>query len=393
MNVLIAQCGGPTPVFNASLSAAIQQWQQRFASGKIFGSRYGLQGLATADWVDLTALTPAVLATLAQQPAAALGSSRYRPSAEDFPKMVADLQRAQIGAVLLIGGNGTMAAGQRLAATADEQGIPLQVLGIPKTIDNDLAGTDVSPGYGSAARYIAYTTQEISLDLCAMRNFDQVAVVEIMGRHAGWLAAASALARTLPGDPPHLILTPEVPVDLDHVLQRIAAVFEHTGICVIAAAEGIHNRNGQYWAELLGSAGQDASGQKIFSMSVGVSAFLVQQVQQHLGLRCRQIRLNTTQRSTRLLASPVDRELARHAAVAAVDACAGGRAGMMVALRHTADGWRTAFTPVDAVIGRERALPADFIDPAAYSVTPACTAYISTVIGEPPPAPILWTEQ
>ncbi len=304
MNALIAQCGGPTAVFNASLAAVVERWRAGAGAGRLWGSRLGLQGLATGDWVELSAIDQSTLATLAEQPGAALGSSRYRPADDDFPRMVARLQQAAVEAVFLIGGNGTMAAVARLEATAGAAGYPLQVIGIPKTIDNDLAGTEVTPGYGSAARYIAHTTQECGLDLRAMVNFDEVAVIEVMGRHAGWLAAAAALARQQPEDPPHLILLPETPVAIDAVLARIQTVFDQRGICLVVTAEGVHDAEGRYWAELLGNAGQDASGQRNLSMAAGAAAYLAQHVQSQLGRRCRQIRLNTAQRGSRLPGQP-----------------------------------------------------------------------------------------
>jgi 6-phosphofructokinase len=389
MNIIVAQCGGPTPVINASL-AAIVQAAQAACCGRILGARYGLEGLAQGDWVDLHALEPGALEQLSGQPAAALGGSRYRPSDAEFAALPARLAAAEIGASFLIGGNGTMAAAQRLEAAAQTEGIALQVLGVPKTIDNDLPGGAVTPGYGSSARYIAHTVQEIGLDLRAMRGFDQVAVVEVMGRHSGWLAAASALARTQEGDPPHLILVPETPVAIDDVLRRTGELFHSRGLCVIVVAEGVHDAAGAYWAEMLGAAGADASGQRVFSMSAGASAFLVQQVQERLGLRCRQIKLNTAQRATRLLASPVDRELAALVGTAAVDAAVAGLSGVLPTLHREGDAWRTVCVPFAQVIGSERRLPPGYFDAARYDVTDACRAYIAPLLGSAPPAPRLW---
>jgi 6-phosphofructokinase 1 len=270
---------------------------------------------------------------------------------------------------------------------------------VPKTIDNDLPGCDVTPGYGSAARYVAHTVQEIGLDLRAMRGFDQVAVVEVMGRHVGWLAAAAALARSAAGDPPHLILLPEVPVATDEVLRRIEQVYAAHGICAAVVAEGVRERGpaGAYWAELVDGAAYDGSGQRVFSMSAGASAYLVKQVQERLGLRCRQIKLNTAQRATRLLASSADRELASRVGRAAVDAWRQGLSGVLpVLVRQEEPGraglWRTETVPMAAVAGHERALPADYIDAENYDSTDACRAYIAAVIGEPPPRPILWID-
>lgn len=391
MNAIVAQCGGPTPVINATLAAAVAEWQTR-SKGAIYGSRFGFEGLLAPDWVDLTGLDGQALERLAHQPAAALGGSRFRPGDEDFVRMVANLQSAEIGVVFLIGGNGTMAGAQRLAAEAQSRELALQVIGIPKTIDNDLAGCDVTPGYGSAARYVAYTIQEIGLDLRAMRGFDQVAVVEVMGRHVGWLAAASALARRQEGDPPHLILLPETPVEIGEVLERITEVYGRRQVCTVIVAEGVRERSGAYWAELVDGAAYDASGQRVFSMSAGASAYLVRQVQQRLGLRCRQIKLNTAQRATRLLASPIDRGLAQMVGKAAVDAWALGASGALPVLLRDDAGWQTRLVDIPSVIGRERTLPAAFIDAQNYDVTHECRRYIAALIGEAPPEPLLWIE-
>lgn len=391
MNAIVAQCGGPTPVINASLAAVVSAWQES-RRGRIYGARYGLAGLTQGDWVDLSGLAAPALAALAVQPAAALGGCRHRPTDAEFAALPAALAEAAVGAVFLIGGNGTMAAAQQLEAEAQAQGMALQVLGVPKTIDNDLAGCDVTPGYGSAARYIAHTVQEIGLDLRAMRGFDQVAVVEVMGRHAGWLAAAAALARAGAGDPPHLILLPETPVAIDAVLERIDVVFRRRQCCVVVAAEGVHDAAGRYWAEMLGSGGYDASGQRIFSMSAGASAWLVQQVQERLGLRCRQAKLNTAQRATRLLASPVDRELAALVGRAAVEAAAQGLSGVLPALQWQGGAWQTNAIPLHEVTGHERKLPPSFFDAENYDITDECRQYIAPLLGSAPPVPLLWIE-
>ena len=351
MNAIIAQCGGPTPVINATLAAVIGEWQAR-DSGDLYGSRHGFEGHAGERSGGPDVADRGDPRELSHQPGAALGGSRFRPSDEDFGRMIANLRVADVGVVFLIGGNGTMAGAQKLAAEADARGLALQMIGIPKTIDNDLAGCDVTPGYGSAARYVAYTTQEIGLDLRAMRGFDQVAVVEVMGRHVGWVAAATALARQGAGDPPHLILLPEAPVEIKQVLARIAEVYAERGLCAIVVAEGVRERSGAYWAELVDGAAYDGSGQRVFSMSAGASAFLVREVQNRLGLRCRQIKLNTAQRATRLLASPVDRMLAQMVGRAAVEAWAVGASGVLPVLVHEDGAWETSLVEIGAAIGR-----------------------------------------
>ncbi len=371
MNALIAQCGGPTAVLNTTLAAVVAALRADPHITSIFGSRYGMQGLVRGDWADLTGLTGEHLAQLGEQPGAALGSSRYRPADDEMPAIVAHLRARNVGALFLIGGNGTMAAAARIHALAVGQGVACQVIGIPKTIDNDLAGTEVTPGYGSAARYVAQTTREVGLDLRSMRGFEQVAVLEIMGRHAGWLAAASALARGWPGDLPHLILLPETPIDVAQVLAAIEQRFRADGVCLVVASEGVRDRSGAYLAELQGSAASDASGQRIFSLASGAAAYLADRVTAELGLRCRPIRPSTIQRASAALASPADRLLARQAGEAAVDAWQRGLSGVMMSIRRGENGWAVEPAPLAAAQAGERHLPEHFIDAAAFDAAMA----------------------
>ena len=387
MNALIAQCGGPTAVLNTTLAAVVAALRADPRITSIYGSRYGMQGLARGDWADLTGLTGDHLAQLGEQPGAALGSSRYRPADDEMPAIVERLRARAVGALFLIGGNGTMAAAARIHALAAGQGVACQVIGIPKTIDNDLAGTEVTPGYGSAARYVAQTTREVGLDLRSMRGFEQVAVLEIMGRHAGWLAAASALARGWPGDLPHLILLPETPIDVAQVLAAIEQRFRADGVCLVVASEGVRDLNGAYLAELQGSAASDASGQRIFSLASGAAAYLAERVTAELGLRCRPIRPSTIQRASAALTSPADRLLARQAGEAAVDAWQRGLSGVMMSIRRSESGWAVEPAPLAAAQAGERHLPEHFVDAAAFDVTPAFVAYVRPLV-EPlsPPA-------
>ena len=390
MNALIAQCGGPTAVINTTLAAVVGTLRTHAGVTTIFGSRYGMQGLVRGDLADLTGLTGEELARLAEQPGAALGSSRYRPADDEMPAIV-DLLRARgVGALFLVGGNGTMAAAARIHTLAAEQGVACQVIGIPKTIDNDLAGTEVTPGYGSAARYVAQTTREVGLDLRSMRGFEQVAVLEIMGRHAGWLAAASALARAWPGDLPHLILLPETPIDVARVLAAIEERFRADGVCLVVASEGVRNIDGAYLAELQGTAASDASGQRIFSLASGAAAYLAERVTAELGLRCRPIRPSTIQRASAALASPADRLLARQVGEAAVDAWQHGLSGVMMSIRRRPIGWAIGSEPLAAAQQGERHLPARFYNAATFDVTPAFLDYAAPLVEPLPPAPILF---
>lgn len=386
MNAIVVQCGGPTPVINASLAAVIEAWSAAGA-GKLWGARWGLHGFAHRDWVDLDSVTHAQRTILSRQPGAALGSGRYRLADADIPATLRSFQDQGIGVVFMIGGNGTMGAAGRLSAAANAvnynvNGRSLAVLGVPKTIDNDLIGTEVAPGYASAARFIAQTTHNVALDLASMRSFDHVAILETMGRHTGWLAAASVLARSTPDDPPHLILLPEAPVDEDQLLQSIERAYRQHGTCLVVASEGIRDWSNGFYAEKTMGAGKDGSGQTLLSLSGGVAAYLARLLQARLGLRCRQIRPDTIQRSTTALTSETDRTLALLVGTAAVDAALAGHSGVMVGVQRTNNGWQAQLTPVEQVHGRERVLPPEFMDADRFDVTPAFVAYCAPLVGE-----------
>ena len=393
MNLLIAQCGGPTAVINASLAALVEAAQTSSAIGRVQGARLGLEGLLAGDWVDLTGLTPDELARLRVQPGAALGGGRYRPSAAALDRTPAWLVARGIDAVVLIGGGGTMAAAQALDAAARAHDVPLQIVGVPKTIDNDLAGTEVAPGYGSAARFIARMTRDAGLDLRAMRHFDDVMVVEVMGRHAGWLAAAAALARARPDDPPHLILLPEAPLEEERLLAHIAAIHRRAGYCLVVAAEGVRDLAGRFLAEKAASMESDASGQPLLSLAAGVAPYLARCIRQTLGLHCRQVRPDTLQRSCSALASPLDRKLAALAATGAVHALVvEGRSAIMAGLTRNGTGWRVRFTPLADLAGRTRPLPSAFRDDERFDVTSRFLEYARPFMfdGDDGDAPLVW---
>jgi 6-phosphofructokinase 1 len=374
-------------VVNASLAAVIAACQDAPAPIQLWGCRLGMHGLVHGAWKALAELSAAQVNQLRHQPGAALGSSRYRTQPGDLPALLRLLHQRQVQVLLLIGGNGTMSAAHAIHQTATDNGYtvngaPLRVAGIPKTIDNDLAGTYTSPGYGSAARFVAETTRSIGLDLYSMMDYDQVAVLEVMGRHTGWLAAASALARTQPDDPPHLILLPEAPWDEDAFLARVLEIYQQRHLCLVVAAEGLRDVEGNYLAEKQQPAERDASGQRMLSLAAGVAPYLAQLVRSRLGLLCRQMRPDTIQRSCAALASPVDRHLAELSAHAAVIAAVDGRSDFMAGIVYDPAGWDVALTPLADVIGRERVLPAEMFDAEGFDVTSHFINYAAPLVGE-----------
>jgi ATP-dependent phosphofructokinase / diphosphate-dependent phosphofructokinase len=388
MNILILQCGGPTAVINASLSGAIDESRNARSVKRLWGARRGFHGLMTGDWVDLTDYRDRGGRRLELESGAALGSGRTPLRNEDLPVVWEHLDRRDIRAVLIIGGNGSMAAAESLSRGAIAAGHALQVIGIPKTIDNDIAGTDASPGYGSAARFIAQSVHDAGLDLSAMRDFDEVVLFEVMGRYSGWLAAASSLARWSESAVPHVILLPEIFLDEDAFITAVEEWYRRRGFCMVVVAEGARDRDGAFLAERYRKAERDGSGQKLLGFAGGPAPYLAQFVRERLGLRCRQVRPETIQRSSAALASEVDRILARRVGEDAVRAALEGRSGIMIALERTGNCWRSVPVSLDQVAGRERALPPDFIDAMTFNVTPRFTAYARPLIGDWSPGAI-----
>lgn len=387
MNALVLQCGGPTAVVNASLAAVIAGCQAEFPNGRLWGARLGLAGLVAGDWVELTATPVPVLAQLRVQPGAALGSSRHFLADHELAAVLGHCAASAIGAIFLIGGNGAMAAANKVAQAAHAAGYtingqPLRVIGIPKTVDNDLAGVDVAPGYGSAARWVAQTVSDIGLDLRAMRSFDDVAVLEVMGRHAGWLAAAAALARHTPDDPPDLILLPEMVFDEERFLAETQAIHRRKGICLVVASEGIRDAEGRFVAEKLGQSEADPSGQTLLGLAPGVAPYLAERVRSRLGIRCRHLRPDIIQRSSCALASEVDRTLAWQVGQAAVMAARHGESRVMIGLARGPQGWTTASVPLAGVAGQERRLPAAYIAASGWDVTAAFIDYARPFVGD-----------
>ncbi|MBN9387940.1 MAG: diphosphate--fructose-6-phosphate 1-phosphotransferase [Chloroflexi bacterium] len=387
MDAIVLQCGGPTAVINASLWGVIEGCRQWPQINRLWGARHGLRGLIKGDWTNLTTYVNREPG-LEFQPGAALGSSRDWLGDEDVPELLEQLENKGIDLVFIIGGNGSMQAAYKLHRFAGQRphrvrGLTLQVIGIPKTIDNDLVGTDFAPGYGSAASYVARTTRDVGLDLITMQGFDDVAVLEIMGRHAGWLTAAAALARSegTANNPPHLILLPEVPFTEANFLQAVRQNHAQNGVCLVVAAEGVRDQAGVFLAEKQKPLAKDASGQKLLSFAAGLTPYLAGLVQQKLGLRCRQLRPDTIQRSSSALASRVDRECAARVGRAAVEAAREGLSGVMIGLDRQPEGWQCGPVALEAVTGQEKPLPAAFIS-GEFDVSADFAAYARPLIDD-----------
>ncbi|MEW5817982.1 MAG: diphosphate--fructose-6-phosphate 1-phosphotransferase, partial [Spirochaetota bacterium] len=238
-NAIIGQSGGPTSVINSSLCGVIQAVSHSKSIGKVLGMRYGIEGFLRDEVIDLSGEEQQVIEGLKQTPSSALGSCRYKLKDEDFPPLLEKLKRYAVGYVFLIGGNDTMDTIHRLEAYCRQKNYPLCGVGIPKTVDNDLFGTDHTPGFPSAARYIAVSVQQAGQLARDMKRVDQFAVFQSIGRDAGWLAASSALARRRDDDAPHLIYLPERRITPTKVLAEVKECIDSFGWCYIVCGEGV----------------------------------------------------------------------------------------------------------------------------------------------------------
>lgn len=383
--LLVGQSGGPTAVINASLAGVVLAARCSPAITRVLGLRHGIEGLLRHEIVDLGAVPLSTWARLRLTPAAALGSCRYRLSDNDLAPALEALRRLQVRYFCYIGGNDSADTAYRLSQAARAAGYELVVVGVPKTIDNDLPATDHCPGYGSAARFVALAARDAALDTAAMARVDPVKILEVQGRRAGWIAAAAALGRARPEDPPHLIYLPERPVSLARALADIAEVHAATGHCVVVMSENQPDERGA----VLGSDGTpthvDAFGHAYYESP---AAALARAVRSQLGLRVRIDRPGTIARTLSATVSTVDRREAEQVGRAAVRLALRGEGEVMVTLVRQADEpyrCTTATAPLPFIANGERLLPDDFIAASGHDVTAAFLDYARPLIGPPLP--------
>ena len=381
--LLVGQAGGPTPVINSSLVGIIRAAR---AAGfrRILGLRYGIHGLLREEFADLTALDDDTLQRLAHTPSAALGACRRRLSPPEIEHCLATLAKVGAHTFLYIGGNDSADTSHRIARAAAATGDPVRVIAVPKTIDNDLPGTDHCPGYGSVARYVAVSTLESTLDTRAMPETYPVKVIEVMGRYAGWIVAAAALARTVDPTTPHLIYVPERPFDLERFLGDVDGAMARGGEAIIVISENVRDAEGNY------PSGKDAVFVDSFGHAYypGPAETLCRLLRERLDLRARFDKPGTLQRMSGALMSEVDRVEAEEAGRAAVLAALEGITDAMVCFRRPAAGpyrIEIAFTPLDQIANTERKLPDEFINAAANDITDAFIEYALPLIGGPLP--------
>ena len=377
-NLLILQAGGPTPVVNATLAGVLQE-ASASRSHKIFGARYGMEGLIQGNVVDLSGLTPSQLKRLAATPGAALGSSRIKPSPAQLKTILQLLQRLGVQQVLFIGGNGTMRAAHSFHEFCRAEGYASQVIGIPKTIDNDIQATDRCPGYGSAARYVAQSTRDLGIDV---RSLPQpVSILETMGRSVGWLAAASAAAKRESKDAPHLVYLPERPFETEKFLSDLDRVLRSQNWAIVVVCEGIRDRAGRPVFEIEDASQADALNRR---MPGGVSRFLAQTVARELKIRCRDEKPGLLGRASMLHASKQDLTDAEFVGSEAVRALRAGHGDAMIALMPLRDGGSPSaqLVPLESVTGADRTIPEDWLCNDDVPVNGKFLKYVAPLIGD-----------
>jgi len=385
--LLYAQSGGVTAVINATASALISE--ARANKIKVLAARNGILGVLREELIDTSKEPIANIRALAHTPGGAFGSCRYKLGALDvdrakYERLLEVFRAHNVRWFLYNGGNDSADTALKVSRLAKEFDYPLTCVGVPKTIDNDLALTDTCPGFGSAAKYTAVSVREAALDVAAMaRTSTRVFIYEAMGRHAGWLAAAAGLAGQSPDNAPHIILFPERAYDDSAFLTEVDQVVNRVGWCVVVASEGIRTADGRFVAEAGG--GTDSFGHTQLG---GVAAYLADKIKAGLGHKVHWTLPDYLQRSARHIASRTDWEQAQAAGKAAVQFALAGQNAVMPIITRSSDApyrWKIEAAPLNKIANHERKMPASFIRRDGFGITEKARRYLGPLIqGEAP---------
>ena len=366
-NLIVGQSGGPTAVINSSLYGVVAEGRCHEEIGHVYGMVNGIEGFLKGTVLDFDeALPQDALDGLLYTPGAYLGSCRYKlpESLEDpvYPELFRKFEEMNIGWFFYIGGNDSMDTVSKLSRYAASIGSDIRVIGEPKTIDNDLVHTDHTPGFGSAAKYVAATVREITIDASVYEK-KSVTIVEIMGRHAGWLTAASVLARKYAGDNPLLVYLPETAFDTEAFLTKVEAAFEKNCNVVVCVSEGIHDAQGTFICEYDNSVGTDSFGHK---MLAGCGKYLENLVRSRLGVKARSVELNVSQRCSASLLSATDQQEAVSAGRFGVQSALKGETGKMVSFvrkegPNSEYQMECGLEDVNAICNMEKTVPLEWI--------------------------------
>jgi len=382
--LLVGQAGGATAVINSSLVGVIEEARRSQRFDAVWGMRRGAEGALQGQFVDLTSIDLNKLAALAATPGAALGSSRHKVTEDDAERLLDLCRRHDIRSCLYIGGNDSADTVHRLATMAAARRQELCAIAVPKTIDNDLPATDHCPGYGSIARYVAIATMDSAKDTESMPTMYPVKIIEVMGRDAGWVAAASALGKRTAEDAPHLVYVPERPLSPEQFVRDVQRVYKDVGHVVAVVTETLRDEHGEPFADPRFSAGTDAFGHRLLR---GAADTMVRLVQDELGLRARYDKPGGLQRMAMWCASPVDLAEAAASGRAAVGLTVDDVTDRMVTLVRVCDRpyrWGTASAPLALIANRQKMLPDDFLTEDGRGITHAFRRYAMPLLGPDP---------
>ena len=366
-NVIVGQSGGPTAVINASLYGVVYEALNREdACGTVYGMINGIEGFLNDRIMDMEPLEKSgELELIRTTPGSYLGSCRYKLPEdlgdEVYPKLFEKFEQYGIGYFFYIGGNDSMDTVSKLSRYAEKTGSDIRFMGIPKTIDNDLVRTDHTPGFGSAAKYVASTVREIAVDASVYDNKKSVTIVEIMGRHAGWLTAASVLARKFEGDNPVLIYLPETAFDPERFIADVNEALEKVSNLVVCISEGINDGNGTFICELASDVGVDNFGHK---MLTGSGKYLENLVKEKIGVKVRSIELNVCQRCSSAMLSATDQKEAIASGAYGVKCAIEGETGKMIGFSRLAgEDYKIDYVAEDVnlICNQEKTVPLEWI--------------------------------
>ena len=390
-NAFYAQSGGVTSVINASAAGVIETARKYPKKiGKVFAGKNGILGALEENLIDTSYETAKQIELLKYTPGGAFGSARYKlkgikENRREYERLIEVFKAHDIGYFFYNGGGDSMDTAHKVSQIGSEMGFPIASIGIPKTVDNDLPITDTCPGFGSVAKYIAVSTNEASLDVLSMAETStKVFILEVMGRHAGWIAAAGGLISKRRNDPPHIILFPEVPFEKKDFLKNVKKSVKQNGYCVIVASEGARYKNGKFLAD---AGSKDSFGHKQLG---GVAPVLADMIKNSLGYKYHYAIADYLQRSARHLASEVDLRQAYAVGEMAVKAAIKGEKSKMMTIVRKSNKpykWAVGSTDLSKVANNEKMMPKKFITPNGYGITKACKEYMMPLIsgeGYPP---------
>ncbi len=382
-NAFYAQSGGVTSVINASAAGVIETARQYKEMGKIYAGNNGILGALKEELIDTSKESAKTIAALKHTPSGAFGSCRYKlksleTNRREYERLIEVFKAHNIGYFFYNGGGDSADTCLKVSQLSEKMGYPIQAIHIPKTVDNDLPFTDNSPGFGSVAKYVAVSTREAGLDVASMcETSTKVFILEVMGRHAGWIAAAGGLANEKEGQPPHIIIFPEIAFDREKFLHKVKQTVTKNGYCVIVASEGAQYKDGTFLAD---SGNTDAFGHKQLG---GVAPTLASMIKAELGYKYHWALADYLQRSARHIASATDVEQAYAVGAAAIHKAMQGKNAIMPTIvrgKGAKYSWSIGEAPLDKIANVEQKMPRKYITKDGFHITEECRAYLSPLI-------------